>query len=98
MSVLKLCFTIKKNFLDLGCAQGSAGCVRYDNHVEDYGKPDTELRINSNNELYLNYSTTEKPTECVNNPVTTITFKCPTRGMVGFLTLSAKYFNLIKLK
>ena len=51
--------------------------------MEDYGKPDTELKINNNNELYLNYTTTEKPTECENNPVTTIVFKCPNRGMVS---------------
>ena len=71
-------------FSDLGCAQGSAACAKYDNpaHVEDYGKPMTELQINSDNELYLNYSTTDKPAECGSNPVTTITFKCPKRGMV----------------
>ncbi|XP_067674216.1 cation-independent mannose-6-phosphate receptor-like isoform X2 [Haliotis asinina] len=62
------------------CPVGSSACRIVDGKAEDMGKPSGSLQRSVDGNLLLQYQTTVKPDGCVDNPTTTITFVCPTRG------------------
>ena len=63
--------------------EGSAACHLGDNTLHHAGSVTKALQLNAFGDPYLEYTRVDITPGCSEKTVTTITFRCPTRGMVS---------------
>ena len=81
----KICITL---YIAAGptenCPSGASACFHESGHIENFGEANDEVKLDSDGNLYLEYTTGDTTAICQNTaPKTTITFVCPHRGLVS---------------